>query len=267
MLDLDGKHVLITGGANGIGAATAELFASKGALITIGDIEDDLGRAVAEQLGPTHRFVHLDVSKPADWKSVVADIPALDVVMLNAGVNTRPVGIPVGDDPLLWMAPEHLKRVFDTNVGGIVYGITECLPKLRVRADATIIATASSAGLRPFKEDPLYVATKYGVVGLIGSLGPRLAEEGIRIICVCPTSILTRAVAPDQVAEMAERFSPPSSMAEAFYEIYQRALPGETWTGGGNKPPRRHETPMVVPFRESSAVIYASTAGGGGDAV
>jgi NAD(P)-dependent dehydrogenase (short-subunit alcohol dehydrogenase family) len=235
VLNLSGRHVFITGGASGIGAATAELFAEKGATITVADIQEDLGRSLVRRLGPKHRFAQLDVSKPEEWLDVMAEVPALDVLMLNAGVSTRPRGAPAGDDPLLWMAPEHLKKVFDVNVAGVVHGITACLPKLRGRPNATIFATSSSAGLRPFREDPLYVATKYGVVGLVGSLGPLLAEQGIRIVCVCPTSILTPMVAPDTAVESADKFSPPSFMAQAFFQIYQRAQPGETWTGGGKK--------------------------------
>jgi NAD(P)-dependent dehydrogenase (short-subunit alcohol dehydrogenase family) len=256
-MNLDGKHVLITGGAGGIGAAIAELFAEKGAVITVTDLQQELGNQLVARLGPKHRFVTLDVSKYEAWTSAVESLPPIDILILNAGTSTRPKDAPYFDDPLKWIKPHHLHKLFGVNVAGVVNGINACLPSLESRSGATVFVTSSTSGIRPFLEDPLYVLTKYSLVGFVGALGPTFEAKGMRIICVCPNGIDTPGLPREPAAKKraAQTFSSPRFMAEAFLEIYGKAKSGEVWIGGAQQPPRRHDTPLCLPIDGKSEAL------------
>ena len=215
-MNLDGKHVLITGGASGIGAAIAELFAEKGAVLTVTDVQQELGNHLVARLGPKHRFVTLDVSKYEAWTSAVESLPPIDILILNAGTSTRPKDAPYFDDPLKWIKPHHLHKLFGVNVAGVVNGINACLPSLESRSGATVFVTSSTSGIRPFLEDPLYVLTKYSLVGFVGALGPTFEAKGMRIICVCPNGIDTPGLPHEPAAKKreAQTFSSPRFMAD-----------------------------------------------------
>lgn len=250
MNEVSGRRILITGGASGIGAATARLFSDLGAIVIIADVQDELGHQLANDLGAPHSYVHLDVSDPAAWAALVATIDELDILFLNAGRNTRPSGQDSGDDPLGWISPEDFSRSVAVNLGGAVYGVHACLPLLAKCAEATILITSSSAGIRPYIHDPLYVMAKYGLVGLVGSLGPTLEERGIRIVCICPAGIETPMWSRDAVERKRAaggKFSTPEFMAQAVLDIYRQARSGEVWIGGEEQPARRHETPPFMP--------------------
>ena len=87
---LKGKRVLVTGAARGIGESIAELFAAEGAMVIVSDIQDELGQKVAAKLGECARYIHLDVSKEADWieasRQISAEYGGLDVLVNNAGI-------------------------------------------------------------------------------------------------------------------------------------------------------------------------------------
>src|SRR6185369_5612037 len=102
---LQGKIALITGGAKGIGAATARRLARASATVWMADVDDGNGRELQQSLGAPHRYVHLDVTDPAAWKSLVADMTSahggIDIMFLNAGIMFRPRGAPALQDDLI----------------------------------------------------------------------------------------------------------------------------------------------------------------------
>lgn len=177
----DGKVALITGAANGIGAAVSRRLAGAGASVVVADVDDERGETVAAEVGGV--FVHCDVSDPEHSKAAVEtaveQYGGLDIVALNAGVAT---GFGLGED----FDVERYRRVMGINLDGVVYGVHAALPALRARGGGHIIATASMAGLMPMPADPLYGTNKGAVVGLVRGLGPALAGTGVRINALCP---------------------------------------------------------------------------------
>lgn len=222
----DGRSALITGGAHGIGLATAELLASRGARVLICDLDERAGVTAAKRLGG--HFTRTDVSSLDDNRAAVATAVeyhgGLDLAFLNAGVST---GCGVGED----FDPELYRRAMGANIDGVVYGIHAALPELR-KAGGAIVATASLAGLTAVPMDPLYAANKHAVVGLTRSLGPGLAAEGVRINAICPgfadTAIISSfrsdleaggipIIAPETVAEAAVRLLGGSESGECWF--------------------------------------------------
>ncbi len=245
---LAGKTALITGAASGIGRATAELFAALGARVIIADISDGPGRDLASQLGAQHRYVRLDVSDLASWQRLASDLGHLDLLVLNAGVMSRPVSASMFDDPLDWVKPDAFQRLSAVNMGGVIYGILACMPIMENRPGATIFAIASVAGVRPYVADPLYAMSKFGVIGLAGSLAPSLLPKGIRLLSVCPSGIDTGLVPPDVREKRIANgsFSPPSHVADALAHIYVEGVSGEIWLARSHQAPYRFKLAEVV---------------------
>ena len=188
---LDGKVAIVTGGASGIGLATATLLAAEGARLVLADLNEDGGKAAASELGG--RFVCTDVGNPQDWTQVVAEAEeafgGVDLAYLNAGVTTQQPDITAVTD-------EQVRRVFGANVDGVVFGVRAVVPAIERRGGGAIVATASLAGIIAFAPDPLYTATKHAVVGLVRSLAPQLAARHVTINAVCPGIVDTPLVGP-----------------------------------------------------------------------
>jgi len=182
-IDLAGAVVLITGGANGIGAAAARHLTRGGAKIVIADV-DEQGAQLAAAIGG--RFTRCDVREPADLEAAVQlaveAFGGLDVAFLNAGVSTT--SIRLGNGPA-WDLPAY-RRAFAINVDGVFFGVNAALPALRARGRGALVLTASLAGLTAVPQDPIYAATKHAVVGLARALGPALAAEHIAVNALCP---------------------------------------------------------------------------------
>src|SRR5262249_40595626 len=153
----DGKVVVISGASRGQGAAEARAFAAEGATVVLGDVLDDEGRAVADEIGPAASFAHLDVTSEESWEQAVAGLDRLDVLVNNAGVTSF---ARVDEIPL-----EEFRRVMDINVTGTLLGIKTCAPLLR-RSGGSIVNISSISGLKGQAESPAYVASKWAVRGL-----------------------------------------------------------------------------------------------------
>ena len=223
---LRGAVALVTGAANGIGAGAATRLAGLGAKVVLADVDDTAGRDLAGSLGGL--YVHCDVAELADNRAAVAAAIAhfggLDLVHLNAGVAG---GCGVGED---FDLPGY-RRAMGTNVDGVVFGVHAALPALRRRGGGTIVVTASLAGLMPVPPEPLYGAGKHAVVGLVRSLGPTLAEEGIRINALCPGFADTALV--EGIREWVDAVGAPllsvADVVDAFMSVVESDGAGQCW--------------------------------------
>lgn len=220
---LEGKTILITGGASGIGAATARLAAADGASVIVADLPSSPGSAVADEIGG--RFAPIDVSSAESWAEVGAGLDQLDVAILNAGVEFRDPAdfMQIMDDPGTWDLDLY-NRAVGVNINGVALGVRALVPVLDRNGGGSISATASLAGLIPWSPDPVYSMTKWAVVGLVRALATPLKGKRIQINCVCPGAVatpMTRVTDGSVPAHMAD----PSHIGRAHLEV---ATSGQT---------------------------------------
>lgn len=186
-MSLADRRAIVTGGASGIGRATAIAMAELGAEVVVTDIDEAGGAAVAEQVGGS--FAMLDVGDPSAWARVVATAGPFDIAFLNAGIATRQ-GLPLDDrHPMTSLSDEAYRRVMAINVDGVVYGTRAVLPGMVERGAGDIVCTASVAGLVPLGQDPIYGLTKHAVVGFVRSVAASFEGPGTPDVCVsalCP---------------------------------------------------------------------------------
>lgn len=226
MSELEGKVALVTGGAGGLGSATARALHAKGVHVVVADIDEDGGEAVAAEVDGA--FIRTDVSLPGDnqamFEFATERFGGVDLVHLNAGVAS---GIGLGDD----FDVERYRQVMGINLDGVVFGIHEALPALRARGGGAIVATASLAGLTAVPYDPLYAANKHAVVGLARSLGPTLVEEGIRLNAICPGFAESAIIASfrDALVETGLPIIPAETVADVVVRLLSGEMSGECW--------------------------------------
>ena len=225
-MDLRDKVALITGGASGIGRATALALAEQGAVVVVADINEDDGRAVADQVGG--HFVRVDVSdlesNVAMVDFAVAEAGGIDHVFLNAGVSTDTW---FGDDFSL----ELYRRAMGINLDGVVFGVQASLGALRSRGGGSIVATASLAGLTGMPMDAVYTANKHAVVGLVRALGPALLGDGIRVNAVCPgfTKSALTAGLEEGIAQYGVPIMEATDISEVVVDLMGGDMSGEVW--------------------------------------
>lgn len=227
--DLTGQVALVTGAGSGIGASLCRRLGERGATVVVVDVDDEGAEAVA---GEVEGFaVHLDVSQRSAWNATIANVidrfGRLDLLALNAGVMSRPRGLPIDDDPLPWMEQRY-ELVRGVNLDGVAFGILAAHAHLEAAGGARIVATASGVGLSPLPSDPTYSMTKHGIIGLVRSMAPALAERGITIGAVCPGGVDTPMVSPDLRATGRELAS-PDHIAAGLEEVLDM---GPDQTGG-----------------------------------
>jgi len=186
-LRLDDRKAIVTGGASGIGKATAVMMAAAGADVIVTDIDEAGGARVAEQIGGS--FAMLDVGDPTAWDRVISTAGPFDIAFLNAGISTRP-GLPPPEGlPITTLTDEAYRRIMSINVDGVVYGTRAVMAGMIERGSGDIVATASVAGLVPVGMDPIYGLTKHAVVGFVRSVAASLDAPEAPDICIsaiCP---------------------------------------------------------------------------------
>jgi NAD(P)-dependent dehydrogenase (short-subunit alcohol dehydrogenase family) len=226
------QRALITGGASGIGAEIARRLVAENASVLIADINDDLGKRTAAELGA--QYVHLDVTDPRAWDALIADEEPFDIVCLNAGVSTyqHVVGGEIQNHPFERLTDDLYERIMSINVNGVVYGARAVIPSMVARKSGHILVTASMAGIVAIPPDPIYGLTKHGMVGLVKSLGPALEPHGVCVSALCPGFADTPLVS-DLAKEFAKQFSIGVMDVSEVGEMAMRALtervPGSQW--------------------------------------
>jgi 3alpha(or 20beta)-hydroxysteroid dehydrogenase len=187
---LEGKVVVVTGGARGIGAACARLLHAAGARVVVADLLDDLGREVADQVGGL--YVHLDVTREDDWSALTQQVRAtfggLDALVNNAGV--------LGFSPVGATALEEWNRIIAVNLTGVFLGMEAVVPDLRAAGGGVIVNISSTAGIQGYGGLAPYVASKWGVRGLTKAAALDLASDRIRVVSVHPGGVRTPMTDP-----------------------------------------------------------------------
>ena len=185
---LEGKVAVITGGASGMGAATAELFIAEGAQVVIGDMQDEVGAEVARAWGDRGAFVHCDVSKEDDVAALVHEAThrfgRLDVMFNNAGFGGT-IG-PIGS-----ISEDEFDLTFDVLLKGVFFGMKHAAPVMTAQGSGSIISTASVAGILVGYGPHLYNVAKAAVIHLTKSVAAELGEANVRVNCICPGIIAT----------------------------------------------------------------------------
>ena len=188
---LEGKVALISGGARGMGAAEARLFAQEGARVVIGDVREDEGRQVEAQIneaGGEALFLRLDVTQEADWQNAVATAVTrfgkLDVLVNNAGIG--------GNSLLESTSLEDWDRMMDINAKGVFLGTKTAIPAMRDAGGGSIVNISSIWGMVGAEmSSPMYQASKGAVRLLTKTTALQYAADGIRANSVHPGPIAT----------------------------------------------------------------------------
>lgn len=204
--DLGGKYALITGGASGLGAATADLMTNRGARVAIADINMDAATDLARRLDGV--AVQCDVTDSAQVRAAVettvAKLGALDVMVNNAGIAPPPdndrfqkmVNNQMSRlDPSITAEPLDIlvnlsdgvwDRMIRTHLYGVFYGTREALAHMTPRRTGSIINISSILGMRPSASAPHYSVAKAGIIALTKATSAEVSQFGVRINAVCP---------------------------------------------------------------------------------
>lgn len=187
--ELSGKVAIVTGGANGIGRGTVELFVEEGAKVVIADIDEGGGRALCARLGTGTRFKRTDVSRREDVQALVdfalAEFGGLHIMFNNAGASDVSYGRLLDDEFV------HFERVMHVNVLGVMLGTQIAARHMAEHGGGSIINTSSIGGVRSGHGLPIYRTAKAGVIHFTKSAAVELGEYLIRVNCLCPGNIPT----------------------------------------------------------------------------
>jgi 3alpha(or 20beta)-hydroxysteroid dehydrogenase len=170
-----------------MGASFVRGLVAEGSKVIFGDILDDEGKRLEEELGQSAHYVHLDVTKDDDWKFAVAaaerEYGPISLLVNNAGI--------VSYGPVDVMDPDEFRRVIDINLTGTFLGMHYAVPSIRKAGGGVIINISSTAGLMGYATISAYGASKWGVRGMTKAVAMELGKDNIRVMSIHPGPIRT----------------------------------------------------------------------------
>lgn len=227
---VDGAVVIITGGARGIGAKTAQLFSAKGATVWIGDIDADIADTTAAAL-PNCRSAHLDVTERSSWERFTAQVLAgsgrIDILINNAGV------MPLGAFDTEPEATTDL--TLDVNVRGVINGMRAVIPTMIGQGGGHVVNIASMAGMIPIPGMVTYNASKFAALGASLAARREYAGTGVTVSAVLPSAVRTELASGVQLGGVLPTSDPDDVARAVLKTVRTRAartsVPG--WVAPG----------------------------------
>ena len=212
---VDGKVVLISGGARGMGASHAEVLVRQGARVVIGDVLGEEGHLVEQELGASAHFEHLDVTNPDHWDAVVAaaviKFGKLDALVNNAGIAKG--------GPLRGSSLSDWQQVLDVNLTGAYLGMRAVIEPMIGAGAGSIVNISSVQGLAGVAHNHAYVASKFGLRGITKSAAVELAPHNIRVNSIHPGLVhtpMSQGVTEDFMTPIPMRRGAAPSEVSAF---------------------------------------------------
>lgn len=217
-MSLTGKIAIVTGGSSGIGEAIVRLFVAQGATVVVADWNEKNAALLVEDLlafGANVIAIKTDVSKEADVKQLIQETKwqfgQIDIVVNNAGVILPKYLEDVQEDE--W---NHL---FNINLKSVYFMIKHSIEELK-KTQGTIVNMASLNGLIGQKKNPVYAATKGGIIALTKSLALDYASWGVRVNCICPAGVSTPLL-----ADWVEQQVDPAATTQSLNDMHALARP------------------------------------------
>lgn len=243
--DLIGKVAVVTGGANGIGAATAEAVVEEGGRVVVADLDDERGQALTERLGDSARYRRTDVGEREQLKALVdfaiEEFGRIDLMFNNAGI-TGAFHDSFLDDPL-----DDFERVLRINLAGVMWGSQYAARHMVARGEGGVIVnTTSIAALDPGFAIPAYRASKSGVINFTRSIAVDLGRYGIRV----------NAVAPGGIPTTMNSFVDPDLSPEDFAELQTHLEPMRLIKQPLKKPGKPRDIAEMVVFLASDRASH-----------
>lgn len=200
-MKLEGRTVVVTGGAGGIGRALALRSAAEGARVAVTDVQSDRLQRVAAELGDGHLAVDADVTDDDAlgglFARVESELGPIDVFFANAGVA-------IGEDPV--DTPDEVwDLAFSVNIRAHILAARRLLPGWLERGGGYLVVTASAAGLLTQIGSAPYAVTKHAAVAFAEWLSVTYGDQGIRVSCLCPMGVRTAMTEGDELAHRVVR--------------------------------------------------------------
>lgn len=206
---LQGKTAVITGGASGIGAATAQLFAKEGAKLVLVDLNEEKGQAFASEL-PDALFIKADITDEAQVQNVYAQATEkygqIDIVFNNAGIGKV--------TPTHELSYDEWRKTVNVDLDGVFLVAREAIRAFQKNGGGVIVNTASMYGWVGSPGSAAYNAAKGGVVNLTRSLGLEYADQNIRVNALCPGFIDTPII-PEESKDILKEMTPMKRLGQS----------------------------------------------------
>lgn len=256
-IQLLGAIVALTGGARGIGRATAELFAANGSNVCIGDLDADAATQAADEIEGNTSGHSLDVTTRESFARFVDDVLArhgrIDILVNNAGV--MPLGDFVTEDDAI------SRTTMDVNVWGLIHGMRLVLPHMIARGSGHVVNVASLAGKLPIPGMAVYNASKFAAVGLSAAVREEYADTGVSVTAVLPSAVRTRLASGVDIGALVPTVDPEDVARAIVRSVASRraeiTVPGYLFASGliGAAVPER----LMRPLRKAAGGRRALT--------